>query len=114
MEQGRTFVSYTPRFPPPSGDANYRIISSCRKRFLHYYFYVLDPVMGPMSLRVATYLPFNVTCYLNGHSFIAQELSRQSIHFQKDDNAFLGVANLAALEAAAERLSPDLLRERCA
>jgi len=62
MEQGRTFVSYTPRYKPPSGDANYRLINACRKQFLHYYWYVLDPVMGPMSVRVATYFPFNVTC----------------------------------------------------
>lgn len=113
MEQGRTFVSYTPRFTPPSGDANYRLIKACRKQFLHYYFYVLDPVMGPMSLRVATYFPFNVTCYLNGHSFIAQELTRQGITFEKDDNAFLDVADVTALQTAADHLSPDVLRERC-
>jgi len=39
MEQGRTFVSYTPRFRPPSGDPNYRLITACRKQFLHYYWY---------------------------------------------------------------------------
>jgi len=69
MEQGRTFVSYTPRFRPPSGDANYRLIKACRKQFLHYYFDALDPVRGPMSVRVASYFPFNVTLYFNGHSF---------------------------------------------
>lgn len=113
MEQGRTFVSYTPRFAPGSGDPNYRLIKSCHKQFLHYYFYVLDPVMGPMSLRVATYFPFNVTCWLNGHSFMAQELTRQKIAFDKDDNAFLAAADLEALQAAADRLGSELLRERC-
>ena len=113
MEQGRTFVSYTPRFETKGGDPNYRLIKSCRKQFLHYYFYVLDPVMGPMSLRVATYIPFNVTCYLNGHSFMARELTRQEVAFEKDDNAFLAVADLQSLRAAADRLSPEILRERC-
>lgn len=113
MEQGRTFVSYTPRFPTRSGDPNYRFIKSGRKQFLHYYFYVLDPIMGPMSLRVATYFPFNVTCYLNGHSFIAQELTRKKVHFRKEDNAFLDVADRSALQAAAERLGPAVLRQRC-
>jgi hypothetical protein len=83
-------------FPTKSGDPNYRIITAFRKQFLHYYFYVLDPVMGPMSLRIATYIPFNVTCYLNGHSFMAQELTRQGIAFEKDDNAFVGAADLPA------------------
>ena len=113
MEQGRTFVSYTPRRTPPSGDGNYRFIKACRKQFLHYYWYVLDPIMGPMSIRVATYFPFNVTCYFNGHSFVAQEMTRAGIRFRKADNAFLGVADVAALQAAADRLSAAMLERRC-
>jgi hypothetical protein len=114
VEQGRTFVSYTPRYPPPSGDPHYRLISACRKRFLHYYFYLLDPVLGPMSLRMGTFLPFTLACFLNGHSFLARELARQGITFRKDDNAFLAVADVAALEAASERLTPRLIEQRCA
>src|SRR5215216_920092 len=113
MEQGRTFVSYTPRYKPPSGDANYRLINACRKQFLHYYWYVLDPVMGPMSVRVATYFPFNVTCYLNGHSCVAHELRRDGVRFRKADNAFLAVADVPALQSAADRLSAALLQRRC-
>jgi len=113
LEQGRTFVSYEPRYPPPSGDPNYRQIRTCRKRFLHYYCYVLDPVLGPMSLRIGTFLPFTVTCYLNGHAFVARELTRQGVAFTQDDNAILAVADLAALEVAAARLTPRLLEQRC-
>src|SRR4051795_11926272 len=113
LEQGRTFVSYTPQWTPPSGDANFRFIKACHKRFLHYDWYVLDPVMGPMSVRVATYFPFNVTCYLNGHSFAAQELTRDGVRFRKSDNAFLAVADVATLQAAADRVSAALLERRC-
>jgi hypothetical protein len=114
MEQGRTFVSYTPFRKPPSGDAAYRLIKACRKQFQHYYWYVLDPIMGPMSVRVATYFPFNVTCYFNGHSFVAEELGRAGVRFRKADNAFLGVGDVAALQAAADRLTTALLQRRCA
>jgi hypothetical protein len=113
LEQGRTFVSYVPRWKVPSGDANYRFIKVCRKQFLHYYFYVLDPVMGPMSVRVASYFPFNVTCYLNGHSFVAQELTRDGVRFRKADNAFLAISDVVALQTAADRLSAALLERRC-
>ena len=112
-EQGRTFVSYTPRYAPSGGDPSYRVIHACRKRFLHYYFYLLDSVLGPMSLRVGTFLPFTLTCFLNGHSFLAQELTRAGVAFRQDDNAFLAVADVAALEAAAERLTPRLIEQRC-
>jgi len=113
LEQGRTFVSYTPRWKTPSGDANYRFIKACRKRFLHYYWYVLDPVMGPMSVRVASYFPFNATCYYNGHSFVAQALTRAGVRFRKADNAFLAVGDVDALQTAADRLSAALLEQRC-
>jgi hypothetical protein len=112
-ESGRTFVSYTPRYPPSGGDPGYRLLHPARKRFLHYYFYLLDPVLGPMSVRVGTFLPFTLAVFLNGHSFLAQELTRLGVGFRKDDNAFLAVDDLAALEAAAERLTSRLIERRC-
>jgi hypothetical protein len=114
VEQGRTFVSYAPRYPPSGGDPSYRLLDAARKRFLHDYFSVLDSVLGPMSLRVGTFLPFTVAVFLNGHSFLARELTRLGVGFRKDDNALLAVADVAALEAAAERLTPGLIEPRCA
>jgi len=112
-ESGRTFVSYAPRYPPSSGDTGYRLLHPARKRFLHYYFSLVDPVLGPMSLRVGTFLPFTLAVFLNGHSFLAQALGRLGVGFRKDDNAFLGVDDRAALEAAAEQLTPHLIEQRC-
>ena len=111
MEQSSTFISYEPRHAPPSGD-DYRIINRANKRFLHYYFYILDPVMGPMSLCVASYLPFTVSCFLNGHSFVAQELRRAGVRFQMDDNAIVRCAEPDQLSAAADRLDEKILRQR--
>ena len=111
MEQSSTFISYEPRHAPPSGD-DYRIINRATKRFFHYYFYILDPVMGPMSLCVASYLPFTVSCFLNGHSFVAQELRRAGVRFQMDDNAIVRCADPDQLSAAAERLDEKILRQR--
>ena len=113
LENGRTFISYTPRRPPRGGNPDYRRIETGRKRFLHYYWYVWDPVMGPMSLRVASYLPFTVTCYLNGHHFVSQALHRQGVAAYQADNAILSVADPAALQAAADALTPAVLRARC-
>jgi hypothetical protein len=63
-------------------------------------------------MRVATFFPFQTTYYLNGHSFIEQELKRGNIAFRKNDNAFLAVDDVAALPAAADKLSPAIIRER--
>jgi hypothetical protein len=110
MEQGPTFRISMPKYP--TKDPNYRILAHQRSRFTHYYFYIRDEVLGPMVMRVASFFPFQTTYYLNGHSFIEQELNRAQIGFRKNDNAFLAVDDVAALQAAADRLSPEIIRKR--
>jgi hypothetical protein len=58
----------------------------------------------PIAMRVASFFPFQTTYYLNGHSFIEQELNRAGVGYRKNDNAFLAVDDPAALQAAADRL----------
>lgn len=113
LENTRTFISYSPQRTPRSGDASYRRIETGRKRFLHLYWYVWDPVMGPMSLRVATYLPFTITCYLNGHHFVSQRLRQDGVALYQRDNAILQVGDPVALQAAADALTPAVLQGRC-
>jgi hypothetical protein len=110
MEQGRTFRISVPKYPTP--DPNYRILAHQRSRFTHYYFYIRDEVLGPIVLRVASFFPFHATYWLNGHSFMEQELNRFRIGFHKSDNAFLAVDDVAALQAAADRLSPQIIRKQ--
>jgi hypothetical protein len=110
MEQGPTFRVTVPKYP--TRDPNYRILARQRSRFTHYYFYIRDETLGPMAIRIASFLPFQATYYLNGHSFIEQELNRAQIGFRKNDNAFLAVDDVIALQAAADRLSPDIIRKR--
>jgi hypothetical protein len=109
MEQGRTFRISVPKYP--TQDPNYRILAHQRSRFTHYYFYIRDEALGPIIIRVASFFPFHATYWLNGHSFIEQELNRSQVGFRKNDNAFLAVDDAAALQAAADRLSPQIIRK---
>src|SRR2546427_5151872 len=110
MEQGPSFRVTVPKFP--TKDPNHRILAHQKSRFTHNYFYIRDEVLGPMIMRVATFFPFQTTYYLNGHNYIEQELNRAQIGFRKNDNAFLAVDDVAALQAAADKLSPAIIRER--
>jgi len=110
MEMGSTFQSRKPKFP--TDDPDYRIIRRVWSRYLHYYFYIRDPVLGPLSMCVGTYLPFQTTYYLNGHHFMEIELRNQKVEFRKDDNAFLSTADPKALQAAADKLSASIIRKR--
>ncbi len=107
MEQGRTFRISVPKFP--TKDPNHRILAHQRSRFTHYYFYIRDAVLGPIIVRVASFFPFHATYWLNGHSFIEQELKRKQIGFRKNNNAFLAVDSVAELQAAADRLSAEII-----
>jgi hypothetical protein len=110
LEQGPKFGVHVPKYP--TDDPNYRIVTRQRSRYTHYYFYIRDEVLGPLVMCVGSFLPFQTTYYLNGHAFIAGELQREGVRFRKDDNAFLGTADLPALQAAADRLSPAIIRKR--
>jgi hypothetical protein len=110
MEVGPSFRSSAPRFPVE--DPDYRIIGRQRCRYTHYYFYIRDEVLGPMSMCVGSFLPFQIAYYLNGHHYIERELLRRNIEFRKNDNAFLAVADPEALQAAADRLSADIIGKR--
>lgn len=110
MEQGRTFRITVPKYP--TRDPNHRILAVQRSRFTHYYFYIRDEVLGPIIVRMASFFPFHATYWLNGHSFIERELERAAVGFHKSDNAFLAVDDVAALQAAADRLSPAVIRKQ--
>ena len=110
MEVGPTFRITVPKYP--TQDPNYRIIANQRSRFTHYYFYIRDEVLGPIVMCVGSFFPFKTTYYLNGHSFIEHQLNQANISFRKDDNAFLAVDDVAALQAAADKLSAEIIRKR--
>ncbi len=110
MEVGPSFRCAMPKYE--TNDPNYRIISAQRSRYTHIYFYIRDEILGPMSMCVGTFLPFRISYWLNGHSFIERELLREAVPFRKDDNAFLSTHDPEALQAAADRLSPEIIRKR--
>src|SRR5712692_3084843 len=110
MELGPSFRSAVPKFPVD--DPHYRILARQRSSYTHYYFYIRDEVLGPIALCVGSFLPFSVTYYLNGHHYIERELERAGVPFRKDDNAFLWVADQKALQAAADRLSAQVIHQQ--
>lgn len=110
MEVGPSFRISLPKYP--TKDPNYRIVAPQKSRYRHIYFYIRDPVVGPMAMCVGTFLPFRISYWLNGHSFIERELLNKKVAFRKDDNAFLSTSDPQALQAAADRLSAAIIRKR--
>src|SRR5439155_3887436 len=58
------------------------------------------------------YLPFTIGCYLNGHSYLAQQLRRLGVRFRKDDNAIVACDEPSVLRRLTDALDDRLLQQR--
>lgn len=113
MEQGWTFrpgARLVAR--QPGGPADYPILHRHRARYRYYYFYLRDEVLGPMIVRMGTFLPFEASYYLNGHSYIEGQLRGKGVAFRKDDNAFVWVDRVEALQSTADSFTPQVIQPR--
>jgi hypothetical protein len=76
-----------------------------------YYFYVFDAYWGRASVRVASYLPFEVTLQLNGHDYLERQMHRQRRQITMAANAVAHVADWEALRTlGATDLEPAVRR----
>jgi hypothetical protein len=110
MEQGPSFRIMKPKFPV--ADPTWRIVVAQRSRYTHLYFYIIDDVLGPFSMRIGTFFPFYTTYYINGHDIIAPMLAAEGVRFRMKENAFVSVSDPKALQAAADRIDPQCIQER--
>lgn len=61
---------------------------------LHQYFYLLDPQMGLMHLRLQTWAPYTAHVCLNGREWLARQLQAEGISFEQRDNCFVDVGDI--------------------
>ena len=71
------------------------------RRCAHLYFYVLDPEIGLLHVRLQTWLPLSVQVWINGRHWLARRLDAAGISYRQADNAFTAIAD----GDAAQRLS---------
>lgn len=53
------------------------------------YYYFLDLRFGLIHVRVQTWAPFTIQIYVNGHDYLAGQMTRLGWGFQQRDNAFV-------------------------
>jgi hypothetical protein len=78
-------------------DKKYRFIN-------HYFFHIVDPQWGHVTIRVSGHPPFGAMVILNGHEYVARQASEAGLEFQQQSNCFVQMANAAALTQIAETL----------
>jgi hypothetical protein len=78
------------------------------RRCLVLYFYFLDPEFGLLHVRLPTWFPLTIQIYVNGHEWLARQLDRQHLSYQRRDNAFLVLGD----PTKAQQLADQLLRKK--
>ena len=80
-----------------------RLVSS-RPRCVVLYFYYLDPEFGLLHIRLPTWFPFSLQVYVNGHEWLARQLSEHGIACSQVDNAFIAIDDFARAQTLSDRL----------
>jgi hypothetical protein len=90
--------------------ARSKLIEVARQCVKLYYFYLNDPSCGRMFVRICPYFPCNISVWLNGHNWLASQLQREGIAFQKRDNLFTACAQPQRLQELSDAFAPaDIL-----
>jgi hypothetical protein len=63
------------------------------------YHYYLHPEFGWMHVRLQTWFPFEIQVYLNGREWLARQLEREGLKYQRSDNKFLWVQDWPRAQA---------------
>jgi len=80
-------------------------LQSARRKCLTFYLYFMDREFGLMHVRIQSWMPLTIQVCLNGHEWLARELSRRGCGFQKVDNAFVQIKDLALAQKLADRFA---------
>jgi hypothetical protein len=93
-----------PAFKLRQAEGRPRLAATWRPQRVLYYYYQ-DPDFGLMHVRIQTWFPFTVQVYVNGHDWLAQQLTRRGSGFVQRDNCFTELDDPALAQQLADRFA---------
>lgn len=83
----------------------------------HYYFHLIDPDWGHVTIRMCGYPPFGAQVILNGHEWVERQARRQHVTVAKNSNCFVEGSDFALVNRLAvalnEAMAQGSLRAVC-
>ncbi len=76
-----------------------------RRKCQFIYFYLQDPEFGFMHVRLQTWLPMTIQVCINGHEYLAGQLSREGIGFKKLGNCFTQIDDVSRAQQLLDQLA---------
>ena len=80
--------------------------TKANRPILVYYFYLWDTEFGPAFIKIATYFPYPMKVWVNGHEYAKQQCAKAGIGFTALSNGFATCEDPDRLQAICDRLSP--------
>jgi hypothetical protein len=81
-----------------------KLVSKERK-CQHLYFYYLDREFGLLHVRLQSWLPFSIQVCVNGRAWLARQMERAGISYQKRANCFSYIADPQRAQQLMDRLT---------
>jgi len=96
-----------------SGERNFLHLVPAKRKCQFLYFYYMDREFGLMHIRLQTWLPMTIQVCINGREYLARRLDRAGIGYEKQDNCFVRIDDVAKaqrmMNALLERNWPSFL-----
>lgn len=73
----------------------------------HYYFHILDPDWGHVTIRMCGYPPFGAQVILNGHEWVQRQAQKQKVTVAKSGNCFVEGSDFGEVNRLAGLLQRD-------
>lgn len=73
----------------------------------HYWFHIIDPDWGHITIKFCPHPPFNAQIFLNGHEYLARQAIKKKIGFTKEGNCFTKVGNPSKLAKVADTMKAE-------
>jgi len=75
----------------PNRDKKELELRNVSSKCLHFYHYFQDPELGLLHVRLQTWFPFTVQVCLNGREWLAQQMDKAGMLYQRRDNCFVWI-----------------------
>jgi hypothetical protein len=76
------------------------------RRVTCYYFYLWDEDFGPGFIKIATYFPYPMKVWVNGHEYAKRQCAKAGIGFTALSNGFATCDDLQGLQGICDSLGP--------
>jgi len=78
-----------------TADGRIRNLSQQYRFINHYFFHIMDPVWGHVTVRMSSHPPFGAQVILNGHEYVDRQARRAGMQFRKNGNCFTDIIGVA-------------------